>query len=120
MELDIIKKVYEWNEQRGLLQKGYKKDLEASFISEELSEFLRSDNVVDDIDALIDSVIFQLGALSKILKSELAVKICFEAVLNANEQKGNKTDKSGKVIKDKSNFIEPQEAIKKVLQDKKG
>ena len=101
----------------GLLEKGYKKSREASFIAEELSELLRGDEPARDIDAYIDSVIFQIGALSKILKDENKVKRCFEAVLNANERKGEATDANGKIIKDKSVFIEPNEIIKAVLDE---
>lgn len=120
MELDIINRVFEWNKSRGLLEKGYKKSLECSFISEELAELLRGDDMVEFIDAHIDSIIFQLGALSKILGSETGVKECFKAVLDANEQKGKKTDESGKIIKDKAVFIEPNKVIKDVLSRARG
>lgn len=115
--LDLISRVFAWNKSRGLLEKGYKKSREASFIAEELSELLRGDEPTGDIDAYIDSVIFQIGALSKILKDENKAKRCFEAVLNANERKGEATDANGKIIKDKSVFIEPNEIIKAVLDE---
>ncbi len=116
MQNDILNRVFEWNKNRGLLNKEYSKTLEASFISEELSELLRSDNKVDIIDSHIDSIIFQFGALAKLLKSTQAIEDCFNAVLLANEQKGKKCDENGKIIKNKDTFIEPQEVIKKVLE----
>jgi len=115
--MDIIQKVFNWNKDRGLLERGYNKELEASFVSEELSELLRGDDLVEAVDAHIDSIIFQVGALSKILKSPQAVRECFEAVLQANEQKGKNLDESGKVIKNIDTFIEPQDVIKKVLSE---
>jgi len=115
--MNIINKVFTWNEERGLLKKGYKKELESSFIAEELSELLRGVDLEDAVDAHIDSVIFQLGALSKILKSPEAVQACFNAVLIANDQKGKALDKDGKVLKDKSTFYEPQEVIKNILEE---
>lgn len=118
--MNIIERVFNWNKDRGLLAKGYNKELETSFIAEELSELLRGDDLVEAVDAHIDSVIFQLGALSKILKSPDAVAKCFDAVLTANDQKGKKTDESGKVIKDKGAFIEPQEVIKAILSEVSG
>jgi len=117
--MDIIENIFNWNDERGLLEKGYNKELEASFISEELSELLRGgDDLVEAVDAHIDSIIFQVGALSKILKSPEAVHECFNAVLLANEQKGKKCDKDGKVIKNKDVFVEPQDVIKRVLSVK--
>lgn len=115
--LDLIERIYEWNKERGLLEKGYKKSREASFIAEELSELLRGDELASDIDAYIDSVIFQIGALSKILQSKERVKRCFEAVLNANDAKGKATDASGKIIKNRACFVEPNEVIKAVLNE---
>lgn len=112
----ILDKVFQWNKERGLLKKEYNKSLEASFVAEELSELLRSDSRVEAIDAHIDSIIFQFGALCKILKTPEAVQECFYAVLLANEQKGKKCDTHGKVIKDKDSFVEPQKVISKVLE----
>lgn len=37
--LDLISRVFAWNKSRGLLEKGYKKSREASFIAEELASF---------------------------------------------------------------------------------
>lgn len=117
IRFDIIDKVFTWNKERGLLAKGYKKELEASFVAEELSELLRGIDLADAVDAHIDSIIFQLGALSKILKSPQAVESCFNAVLLANDQKGKALDKDGKVLKDKSVFVEPQDVINKILDE---
>ncbi len=113
--MDIINRVYQWNEQRGLLEKPYRKELESSFVAEELSELLRGDSLADDVDAYIDSIIFQLGALAKILKDVDAVKECFTAVLIANDAKGLRLDKSGKVLKDRATFKDPSEVIEAVL-----
>ncbi len=117
LKFNIIDRVYSWNEDRGLLNGGYNKSLEASFIAEELSELLRNDESIEEVDSHIDSIIFQLGALSKILKSPHRVKRAFEIVLSANEQKSSQKDINGKIIKDKSNFIEPQEALKELLEE---
>jgi len=116
--IDIIGRVFEWNERRGLLERGYSLSLESSFVAEELSELLRAGgDEVEAIDAHIDSIIFQLGALSKILGSKEAMQRCFDAVLTANEAKGTAKDASGKIIKNKTAFIEPQEVIKAVLDE---
>jgi len=117
--IDIVKEVYEWNEQRGLLDpnKPYNQALESSFIAEELSELLRSNEPTEWVDAHIDSVFFQLGALSKLLGSHKRVTEAFSYVIEANKQKSNKKDSNGKVIKDKNSFIEPQKAIKKLLDE---
>lgn len=116
-DIDIIGRVYAWNKERGLINKGYNKSREASFISEELNELLEGKKLSEDIDAYIDSIVFQIGALSKILKDPDKVKRCFEAVLDANDQKGKATDKEGKIIKDRTNFKEPNEIIEAILNE---
>ncbi len=125
--MDIINEVYQWNKDRGLLEgdNPYNQRLESSFIAEELSELLRTNDPVEMVDAHIDSIFFQLGALCKLLGSPQKVKKAFSAVIEANKQKSSKKDKSGKIVKDKSTFIEPQEVIKELLNmpnsnDKKG
>ncbi len=113
----IIDEIYQWNKERGLLDsiKPYNQALESSFIAEELSELLRTSDPVEMVDAHIDSVFFQIGALCKLLGSTDKVQKAFNAVIEANKQKGSKKDSNGKVIKDKSTFREPQEVIKELL-----
>lgn len=113
----IINEIYQWNKERGLLDssKPYNQTLESSFIAEELSELLRTNDPVEMVDAHIDSVFFQIGALCKLLGSIDKVQEAFNAVIEANKQKGSKKDANGKVIKDKSTFREPQEVIKELL-----
>lgn len=115
----IIDEVYKWNNERGLLDsnKPYNQALESSFIAEELSELLRTNDPVEMVDAHIDSVFFQIGALCKLLGTPERVQQAFNVVIEANKQKSSKKDESGKVIKDKTSFIEPQEAIKSLLDE---
>lgn len=117
--MSIIEAIYQWNKERGLLDhpKAYNQTLESSFIAEELSELLRTNDPVEMVDAHIDSVFFQIGALCKLLGSPQSVQKAFSVVIEANKQKGKSTDKDGKITKDKAHFIEPQDAIKALLDD---
>jgi len=117
--MSIIEEIYQWNKERGLLDhtKAYNQTLESSFIAEELSELLRTNDPVEMVDAHIDSVFFQIGALCKLLGSPERVQKAFNVVIEANKQKSNALDSEGKIIKDKAHFIEPQEAIKALLDD---
>jgi len=117
--MSIIEEIYQWNKERGLLDRPnvYNQTLESSFIAEELSELLRTTDPVEMVDAHIDSVFFQIGALCKLLGSPEIVHKAFNVVIEANKQKSNALDSEGKIIKDKTSFIEPQEAIKALLDD---
>ena len=119
MQIDIINHVFNWNKERGLLEgfTPYSQSLESSFIAEELSELLRSDDLAEMADAHIDSIIFQLGALSKLLQHPQRVGEAFDIVLKANDQKSNKTDEDGKILKDRGSFIEPQKELQKLIDE---
>ena len=64
-EPNLIKRVYQWNDERGLI-KGYNPLLECSFIAEELSELMRTSDEVEIIDALIDITLFSMGGYCKL------------------------------------------------------
>lgn len=113
---NLINRVFNWNKERGLLEAPYNQTKEASFIAEELTELLTAKESVDMLDAHIDSVIFQIGAISKIVGSQERAIKAFDIVLTANEQKSNKKNDNGKVIKDDS-FIEPTVALKNLLRE---
>jgi hypothetical protein len=56
-------KINDWAKERGLLDIGWDKSAHASFLAEELSEFLRAKQNNEEIDALCDIVVFAVNAM---------------------------------------------------------
>lgn len=55
--------INDWANERGLLNIDWDKCAHASFIAEELSEFLRAKNGNEEIDALCDVIVFAVNAM---------------------------------------------------------
>ena len=61
--MTYFEKINEWAKERGLLNIEWDKAAQASFIAEELSEFLRSKDGNGEIDALCDIIVFAVNAI---------------------------------------------------------
>lgn len=61
--MSYFNKINKWAEERGLLNTGWDKSAHASFLAEELSEFLRSKDSSGEIDALCDIIVFATNAI---------------------------------------------------------
>jgi hypothetical protein len=59
----ILSKINDWADERGLLNIEWDKSAHASFIAEELSEFLRAKDGSGEIDALCDIIVFATNAM---------------------------------------------------------
>ena len=124
----VIDGVVNWNADRGLLDKGFDIQLEMGMILEEVLEGFgyprevakekslkmakklnakspmhNAVSLTDTIDAFGDIIFIAIGSLAKLGVNPEAV---LSDILKANQQKGNKVDKNGKIIKD-DNFVEP-------------
>ena len=60
---NILNQINEWAKERGLLNIEWDKSAHASFIAEELSEFLRAKDANGEIDALCDIIVFATNAI---------------------------------------------------------
>lgn len=58
-----FKKINDWADERGLLNIEWDKSAHASFLAEELSEFLRAKEDNAEIDALCDIIVFATNAI---------------------------------------------------------
>jgi hypothetical protein len=58
-----LDQINNWAKERGLLDIDWDKSAHASFIAEELSEFLRAKTDNEEIDALCDMVVFAVNAM---------------------------------------------------------
>lgn len=116
--MDMFQKIVEWNQQRGLLAKGFDHTNEASFIIEELLESTGNYNSLNArekakeiageitananpqpeeiIDALGDIIVFATGAMAKIGYDPSAVMN--EVYAEINSRTGTMID--GKFVKD--------------------
>ena len=61
--MSYFKLINEWAKERGLLDIEWDKTAHASFLAEELSEFLRAKEANDEIDALCDIIVFATNAM---------------------------------------------------------
>ena len=61
--MTIFTKINDWANERGLLNIDWDKNAQASFIAEELSEFLRAKEHNEEVDALCDMIVFATNAL---------------------------------------------------------
>ena len=59
----ILNEINDWANERGLLDIPWDKSAHASFIAEELSEFLRAKSGNEEIDALCDMIVFATNAM---------------------------------------------------------
>lgn len=59
----------------------------ASCLREEVTELEISDQVVHQVDAVIDSIIFAMGGLFRLGLTEEQAQACFDAVMDANFEK---------------------------------
>lgn len=63
MNKSILSQINDWANERGLLNIEWDKSAHASFIAEELSEFLRAKDGSGEIDALCDIIVFAANAI---------------------------------------------------------
>jgi hypothetical protein len=61
--MSVLDQINAWANERGLLNIEWDKSAHASFIAEELSEFLRAKNGNEEIDALCDVIVFAANAM---------------------------------------------------------
>lgn len=114
--INLINRVADWNYTRQNIK--YNSELEYIMLEEELDEFYEAhlgNDAVSQADALADIVFVALGSLYKLTGDHHKVEEIMEAVCNANDQKGTKKNKKGKIMKEKD-FIPPEVSIKRILR----
>lgn len=89
-------------------------------LREEAQELLESTDLVDQVDALIDSIVFAMGGLYRLGLTEEQARACFEAVMDANFEKksGQKKGREVEGVKDAvkpEGWVGPEERIREVL-----
>lgn len=116
--MSILKKIVDWNNERGLIEKGFNHKNEVSFIVEELlestgehdsisardeavrvTEEIVGDKVSDDeakVDAFADIIVFATGAISKLGYDP--DRVMDEVFKEIDSRKGKMVD--GKFVKD--------------------
>ncbi len=109
--VDTIK----WNHDRGNTPDTLDWNLEIAMLQEELDELKTATEDVDRLDALIDLNFVLKGTLSKMNLAPEDIVDAETVVLHANQQKSKVKDSNGKIIKDKSTFIEPEPELQKIL-----
>ncbi len=116
---NLIQNVFEWNKDRGLIDKEFDLDLEYAMLKEELIELIIADNKVDVADAIGDIIFVALGSLSKLARTEQNVSDIMLSICAANDQKKAEVrpdgEQAGKIVKP-LDFVGPEEAISRILQ----
>jgi hypothetical protein len=141
---NIIEQVYDFNQQAGLLGKGYSDTLESAFQIEEalegfniyplaerfgcdaepklmarafMSEVDGELSDVDRLDKACDAVIFALGSMAKLGLTPSQIERALSTVTAANLQKlGMPRDEKGKLMKP-DNYIGPEAALQQILEE---
>ena len=131
--IDLIGRVFDFNErvvgvdtsQLGPLKPMDRKTKEwiHAALKEEATELLAADNPIDEIDALVDSMIFAIGGLRRIGLTKRQASLAMTAVLDANDQKaaGRKASRDFGVpdaIKPEG-WVAPEERIEEMLREDK-
>lgn len=109
----LFKRVFLFNEAvvkiaRRPLQplKPQEKDWLVMALREEATELSDSTNLVDQVDALIDSIIFATGGLYRLGLTEEQALQCFHAVMDANFEK-KAGQKPGRIVGDVADAVKP-------------
>lgn len=94
--MTTFERIIKWNEERRLLS-APSHSKEASFIAEELSEFLRANSLEDRVDAMADIIVFAVGYIAKLgLNPEMVMDECLKHI---ESRKGYYDEGQGKFIK---------------------
>ncbi len=116
---DLLERTIKWNNKRGNTSDTLDWNLEIAMLQEELNELKEAQTDVDRWDALLDLQFVLTGSEMKMGLLSHEIVEGYEIVVSANESKGSKKDKNGKIIKDKSNFIEPEPLLQEILNNRK-
>jgi predicted HAD superfamily Cof-like phosphohydrolase len=79
-------------------------------LKEEADEFTKATNTVDQVDALIDSVIFAIGGLARLGLSPSQARDCFSAVMAANFEK-KAGQKAGRIFEGVKDAVKPDDWV---------
>ncbi len=112
---ELLERTIEWNKIRGNTSDTLDWNLEIAMLQEELDELKEASTDVDRLDALEDLKFVLTGSEGKLGLTASQIVEATEVVVSANESKGSKKDSNGKIIKDKSNFIEPEPRLQLIL-----
>ena len=98
--MTILDMINQWADDRRLLDIEWDKPTQASFIAEELSEFLRAKTDNEEIDALCDIIVFATNAIR--LKGYEPNIAMAETLKEIESRTGAFNNQTGKWEKDKS------------------
>lgn len=108
MTSNIVEQICIWNYVRE--NHKYDKKLEAKMLSEELEEYLSSEEgTANELKELADIIFVAIGSMYKITGNAPTVKSIIQAVINHNNGKGTAKDENGKIRKNK--HLPPAEDI---------
>ena len=111
--MNIIQDICEWNEVRE--NYSFNKALEYNMLDEELQEFIKAVERVDDADALADLIFVAVGSLWKLAGCDTQkVEDILLAVTAANNLKSATKNEDGKITKPKD-FVGPEKMIERIL-----
>lgn len=112
---ELVLRTCKWNSDRGNTPETFNKELEQAMLFEEIQEFRDASKKVDELDAILDLWFVSIGTLYKMGLSPEDMVDAYEVVVHANEQKSSKKDENGKIVKDKSTFVEPEPKLQLIL-----
>lgn len=136
MNMNVIKSIYNFNKEAGLLESGYSDERECAFPIEEalegfplitnpkmysrqiIADAVTADLDISDVDRLdkhLDIIVFSFGSIFKLGLSPQQALQALEIVMQANRQKLSVgTDDHGKQMKP-SDFVGPEAKLQEIL-----
>lgn len=101
-EKTVLDRINDWAKERNLLDIEFEKDKQASFLTEEITEFLRGNTPEEYVDAACDLIVFSTN-LMKILGYNPNIAMD-ETLKEIESRKGEFNSESGKWEKYKDDY----------------
>ena len=79
-------------------------------LREEVQELEDAPNLVEQVDALIDTSIFAIGGLVRLGLTEMQIRECFDIVMDANFRK-RVGQKAGRVVEGVTDAVKPDDWV---------
>ena len=114
MNMNFIKRITKWNEERGNNSGEIDVSLEHDMLLEEVTEFYGSEKDVDKLDALADTIFVAIGSMYKLGLTPQQIDKAINIVCDANEKKLSDKKDNGKISKPVG-FVGPEAQLQRIL-----
>lgn len=116
--MDYIPRIVKWNSLR--YDQVFDHNLATKIMAEEFVEFIKANEEVDILDALVDMIYIAIGAMWKMGLDEWQIAAAIEAVCDSNDSKEvNRVAPNVKAnIVKGANYFRPEERLQEILDER--